>query len=86
MSQRENPELVTAGPYARVRHPIYSGVVLALLGSAVVTGVAGLVVALAMAAYFLASAFREEGRLRSEFPETFPAYQARTTRFIPFLF
>jgi len=86
MSQRENPELVTAGPYARVRHPIYSGVVLALLGSAVVTGVAGLVVALAMAAYFLASAFREEGRLRSEFPEAFPAYQARTTRFIPFLF
>jgi protein-S-isoprenylcysteine O-methyltransferase Ste14 len=86
MSQKEHPELITAGPYARVRHPIYTGVVLALLGSAVVAGVGALLVALAMAAYFLASAFREERHLRSEFPEAFPAYQARTTRFIPFLF
>jgi protein-S-isoprenylcysteine O-methyltransferase Ste14 len=86
MSQKEQPELVTAGPYARVRHPIYAGVVLALLGSAVVTGIAELIVALAMAAYFLASAFREERHLRTEFPEAFPAYQGRTKRFIPFLF
>ena len=86
MSQKEHPELVTAGPYARVRHPIYTGVMLALLGSAVVTGIGALVVALAFVAYFLASAFREERHLRTEFPEAFPAYQARTKRFIPFLF
>jgi protein-S-isoprenylcysteine O-methyltransferase Ste14 len=86
MSQKEHPELITAGPYARVRHPIYTGVVLGLLGSAVVAGIGTLVVALSMAAYFLASAFREERHLRTEFPEAFPAYQARTTRFIPYLF
>ena len=45
-----------------------------------------LVVALAFVAYFLASAFREERHLRTEFPEAFPAYQARTKRFIPYLF
>ena len=86
MSQREQPELVTAGPYARVRHPIYTGIMLALLGTAVATGIGALVVALAFVAYFLASAFREERHLRTEFPEAFPAYQARTTRFIPYLF
>ena len=86
MSEKVHPELVTAGPYARVRHPIYAGVVLALLGSAVVAGIGALVVALPMAAYFLASAFREERHLRTKFPEAFPAYQARTTRFIPFVF
>jgi protein-S-isoprenylcysteine O-methyltransferase Ste14 len=86
MSRKEHPELVTAGPYARVRHPIYAGVLLALLGSALVTGIATLVVALAIGTYFLASAFREERHLCTEFPEAFPAYQARTKRFIPFVF
>jgi protein-S-isoprenylcysteine O-methyltransferase Ste14 len=86
MSQKEHPELVTAGPYARVRHPIYTGIMLALLGTAVVTGTGALVVALAFVAYFLASAFREERHLRTEFPEAFRAYQARTKRFIPYFF
>ena len=86
MSQKERPELVTAGPYARVRHPIYTGVILALLGTAVVTGTGALLVALAFVGYFLASASREERHLRSEFPEAFRAYQARTKRFIPYLF
>jgi protein-S-isoprenylcysteine O-methyltransferase Ste14 len=86
MSRKERPQLITSGPYARVRHPIYAGVVLALLGSAIVTGIALLLVALAMSAFFLIGAFREERHLRTEFPEGYPAYQARTKRFIPFLF
>ena len=35
MSQKENPELVTSGPYRLVRHPIYSGILAAGIGTAV---------------------------------------------------
>ena len=34
MSQKDEPELVTSGPYRLVRHPIYSGILLAVLGTA----------------------------------------------------
>jgi protein-S-isoprenylcysteine O-methyltransferase Ste14 len=33
MSRKQNPELVTTGPYAFVRHPIYTGIILAMFGS-----------------------------------------------------
>jgi len=35
MPLKEQPELVTSGPYARIRHPIYTGLILAMLGSAI---------------------------------------------------
>src|ERR1700722_20854588 len=35
MTQKEEPELVTAGPYHLVRHPIYSGILVAGVGTAV---------------------------------------------------
>jgi protein-S-isoprenylcysteine O-methyltransferase Ste14 len=34
-SRKENPELVTNGPYQYVRHPIYGGIMLAMLGTAI---------------------------------------------------
>ena len=36
MTQRAEPELVTSGPYRFVRHPIYSGLLAAMLGTALV--------------------------------------------------
>src|SRR6185437_3376367 len=38
MTEREEPELITSGLYAYVRHPIYTGVLLALLGSTLSAG------------------------------------------------
>jgi protein-S-isoprenylcysteine O-methyltransferase Ste14 len=35
MSKKVEPELVTSGPYQLVRHPIYSGILLAGVGTAV---------------------------------------------------
>jgi protein-S-isoprenylcysteine O-methyltransferase Ste14 len=35
MTQRAEPELVTSGPYRFVRHPIYTGLLTALLGTVV---------------------------------------------------
>src|SRR5579864_1902784 len=33
MSQKAEPELVTTGPYGRIRHPIYSGIILGMAGT-----------------------------------------------------
>ena len=35
MTQKDEPELVTSGPYRLVRHPIYSGILVAGIGTAV---------------------------------------------------
>jgi Phospholipid methyltransferase len=43
MTQKAEPELVTSGPYRFVRHPIYSGLLAALLGTALVTNLIGLI-------------------------------------------
>lgn len=34
-STKEDPELVTSGPYRTIRHPIYTGILLAMIGSAI---------------------------------------------------
>src|SRR5215469_2998590 len=35
MSEKADPELVTTGPYRRIRHPIYTGIILAMIGTAI---------------------------------------------------
>ena len=35
MSQKADPELVTTGPYGRIRHPIYSGIIVGMAGTAI---------------------------------------------------
>src|SRR5205823_3102470 len=60
MTQKDDPELVTSGPYRLVRHPIYSGILVAGVGTAV--GLSwGWLVGIALAAiYFRYSAMVEE--------------------------
>jgi protein-S-isoprenylcysteine O-methyltransferase Ste14 len=86
MTQRQNPELVTAGPYAVIRHPIYTGILTGMLGSAIALGPALFLIFLLLAVYFLYSARQEEKRMRLLFPDQYPAYQARTKMLLPFLF
>ena len=65
---------------------IYSGILLAMLGSAVVTGPWWLVILVIAGTYFVYSAKQEEALLVEQFPVTFPAYRARTRILIPFVF
>ncbi len=83
MAEKENPELVTTGPYAVIRHPIYAGMLLALLGTAIgliVFALAPFVIGLG---YFLYSARCEERDLIKAFPDQYPAYRQRTWMFLP---
>lgn len=85
MSIKENPELVTSGPYALVRHPIYTGVLLALLGSMLASGPAWLLLFAFFCVYFIYSANKEEVLLRTTFPNEYPVYEQRTKKLIPFV-
>jgi protein-S-isoprenylcysteine O-methyltransferase Ste14 len=85
MTERAEPELVTAGPYHLVRHPIYSGLLLALVGTALATNLLGLIVVAVLSVYFYYSASVEEKNLVLAFPTAYPAYQARTRMLIPFV-
>lgn len=81
---RDSPgPLVTAGPFAVVRHPLYSGVLLSTGGLALLT--ADVVVIAATAAVWMAvpiQARLEEEFLAARYPE-YEAYRARTGRFAP---
>ncbi|MBV9426498.1 MAG: isoprenylcysteine carboxylmethyltransferase family protein [Bradyrhizobiaceae bacterium] len=85
MSVKENAELVTTGPYAYVRNPIYAGIALATLGSALIDWWWAVFLACAVA-YFVYSAKVEERILLREFPDSYPAYKARTKSLIPFVY
>ena len=86
MTQKDEPELVTSGPYRLVRHPIYSGILAAGIGTAVAlnwfwmapVGLAGV--------YFLYSARVEERYLAEQFPGSYPAYERSTRMLVPFVF
>lgn len=86
MSEKENPELVTTGPYRRIRHPIYAGIVLAMIGTAVAISWYLLSIAAVMGAYFVYSAAMEERYMTAEFPDTYPSYQRSTKMLLPFIF
>lgn len=85
MSQKVDPELVTAGPYRRIRHPIYAGIVLAMLGTAVAVSWYWLIAVVLVGAYFLYSTVMEERYMAQRFPGTYPDYQRATKMLIPFV-
>jgi protein-S-isoprenylcysteine O-methyltransferase Ste14 len=85
MSEKEGAELVTTGPYAYVRNPIYSGVLLAIIGAALSLGLLWAIAFVPYAVYLIPSVFGEEKIMARLFPDTYPAYKARTKRLIPWV-
>ena len=86
MSQKEQPELVTSGPYAFIRHPIYTGLIVAMLGSAMGVSVLWALLLVLIGPYFIYSARREETIMLQLFPEQYAVYMARTGMLAPRLF
>lgn len=82
---RSDHELVTTGPFAFVRHPIYSALALQLIALAIGLGNEWrLIVALPL--YAIGTWLRiaqEEKLLRAAFGREYDAYAARVKRFVP---
>ena len=79
-------ELITRGPYAIVRHPIYTGLLLMIVATVIVFGhVAGII---ALPFVFLGLWIKlgyEEKLMLEKFPEQYAVYQRRVRRLIPFI-
>lgn len=85
MSERQEPELITSGPYRYVRHPIYTGLLLGLVGTALATNLIGLVITAVLGGLFYFAARQEERNMTVSFPTAYPAYRASTKMLIPFV-
>ncbi len=80
---RPGSQLVQRGIYARVRHPLYTSVMLASLGWAMIwQSIAALVAAITLIPFFHAKARHEEAILRQTF-SGYADYARRTPRFLP---
>jgi protein-S-isoprenylcysteine O-methyltransferase Ste14 len=83
---KEGHALVTSGPYRYVRHPIYTGILLAFLGTALAIGEWRALLAVPFAVLsFIIKSRMEEGRMRETFPQ-YEAYQRGTAALIPFVY
>ncbi len=84
---KRDHELVRRGPYALVRHPIYTGLLLAFLGTAVALGeVRGLV---ALAITFVGWSYKaelEERFMEQQFGDEYVRYKRDTKKLIPFVY
>jgi protein-S-isoprenylcysteine O-methyltransferase Ste14 len=84
-SRKADTELVTSGPYRFVRHPIYGGILLMMIGTAIGLIATWWVLVAAAGAFFLYSARREEAQMTERFPDAYPPYRARTKMLLPFV-
>jgi protein-S-isoprenylcysteine O-methyltransferase Ste14 len=83
---KQDHELIATGPYAVVRHPIYTGILAGFLGTAIaVSQVRGFI---SFVLIFLALWLKlrmEEQWMRSQFGETYAAYTRQTAALVPYL-
>jgi len=84
---REGHELIEHGPYRFVRHPIYTGLLLMVAGTATVVGKWSAVLSLII--FILGHLWKlkqEEALMIKHFPDTYSQYKARTKALIPYIF
>lgn len=84
---RHDHELIVRGPYRLVRHPIYTGLLLALAGSAIANGAFGWMMTWFLVFIAYAVKIRQEEKLMVEtFPQDYPEYRRRVKALIPGVF
>ena len=80
-------ELIERGPYRRIRHPIYTGMLLALLGTGMAAGRVYGALAFVLALFCLARKARLEERwMMREFGERYAEYRRRSWALLPWIY
>ena len=83
---KEDHELIQSGPYSLVRHPIYTGLLVGFIGSAVSLGEwRGILAVLLVGSSFWRKLRTEERGMRQLFGERYLNYERRVSALIPFL-
>jgi protein-S-isoprenylcysteine O-methyltransferase Ste14 len=83
---KQDHELIRTGPYGVVRHPIYTGLLLALLGTAIAIGEwRGLIAFASFTVGLLVKIQAEERFMRETFREQYARYRAEVPALIPFV-
>ncbi len=79
-------QLITSGPFAYVRHPMYLGFFLAVLGGLLLYQTWTMFIFLLCSPVFVKRAQREEEALISVFGEEYEAYRRKVPAFFPRFF
>lgn len=81
---KQDHELVTSGPYAAIRHPIYTALILLFVGTAFLVASPGAFLGLLCVVWSCWVKLRQEEVLMlQQFPDSYPPYMARSKRLIP---
>ena len=81
---KENHELIRHGPYGHVRHPIYSAILMMVLGSAMAIGTLGALVGIPLIVLGVWLKARQEEALMSQhFPTEYSSYRSQVSALIP---
>jgi protein-S-isoprenylcysteine O-methyltransferase Ste14 len=82
---KEGHELIRTGPYALVRHPIYTGLLTAVIGTAIASGTVRALFAVLIITISLVLKLRTEERfMREAFPAEYQRYCAQVPALVPF--
>jgi protein-S-isoprenylcysteine O-methyltransferase Ste14 len=82
---KENHELIQRGPYRLVRHPIFSGLLLMILGTAILAGQISGFIALAICFCGFWVKLRQEEALLSKNLIGYSEYTRHTKALVPFI-
>lgn len=83
---KQDHELIESGPYALARHPIYTGLIVMAIGTAINYGRAiGFALLLALCGALWWKAREEERIMSSHFPEAYAKYRSRVHAIVPFV-
>lgn len=85
MTEKTDPQLIARGPYRIIRHPIYAGIILAMLGTAVAVNWYWLIAVALLGPYFVYSAVVEERFLNRRLPGIYARYRRTTKMFVPYV-
>jgi protein-S-isoprenylcysteine O-methyltransferase Ste14 len=81
---KEGHQIIRTGPYSHIRHPIYTGMLIAIIGTALTVGEYRALLAFAIFLFgFVRKARKEEAFLAANFGDSFQEHRRRTGFFLP---